>query len=193
MTIAKRSIPSLSAWASSFKALLVSAALCFTVSGNLYAKGINMQKIVLSLCPDATAVEKKTILLSPTEAKEVMKKAHVKLRSKIVRIYLAKKQTKVVCYGIILSRKVRTKKAAVLYMIDSKGTIKNIEIVAFAEPPEFMPKKEWLAQFQRKKDIDSLRIGRKIPTITGATLSARNITEGARVALAIYETVLRKR
>jgi len=36
-----------------------------------------------------------------------------------------------------------------------------------------------------------LTVGKDIPTISGSTLSARSITEAARVARAIYETVLK--
>ena len=36
-----------------------------------------------------------------------------------------------------------------------------------------------------------LRLSKEIPTITGATLSARSVTDGSRVAFAIYNEILK--
>ena len=89
-------------------------------------------------------------------------------------------------------RTLRTKKATVLYAFDAKGRLKFSEIMAFGEPPEFIPHKQWMQLFQDKPNSAMFKIGKDIPTISGATLSARTITEGARVAKAIYNEILRK-
>ena len=78
-------------------------------------------------------------------------------------------------------------------MITPKGEISAIEIVAFNEPPEYMPQHSYLDQFQGKNADDTLRVGKDIPTISGATLSARNVTDGARLALAVFGAVIGKR
>lgn len=192
MTEAKRLILSHWEWASFSKALFISAFLWLMTNISANAKGVDIKEIIRSICPKTTSIEKKTLLLSKEQAKAIMDKAHMKLPSKIVRLYLAKNGTSTLCYGIILSRKVRTKKAAILYMISPEGTIQTIEILAFAEPPEFIPKREWMLQFRGKSISDPLRVGRDIPTITGATLSARNVTDGARLALAIFDIIIRK-
>jgi len=157
----------------------------------LYAKGVDIEAILKGACGSDVSVVKQSLLLSKTQAKAIEGKAHMKLPSKIVRLYLAKKEGETNCYGVVLSRKVRTKKAAVLYMIDPKGTIKAIEILAFGEPPEFQPKAKWLNHLQGKNLNDPLRVGRDVPTVSGATLSARNVTEGARLALAIFDVALK--
>jgi len=76
-------------------------------------------------------------------------------------------------------------------MIDPKGKIKAIEILAFNEPSEFKPKKKWINTLKGKNINDPLRINQDIHTISGATLSARNVAEGARIALAIFDTVIK--
>jgi hypothetical protein len=179
--------PSLSVLASFFKISFIGLIL----SPLLYAKGVDIESIIKGECGSSVKIIKKSMLLTHKQAKAIEAKAHMKLHSKIIRLYLANKEEQTYCYGIVLSRKVRTKKAAVLYMIDPKGIIKAIEILAFTEPPEFQPKEKWISNLKGKKLDDPLRVGRDVPTISGATLSARNITEGARLALAIFDVAIK--
>jgi len=157
----------------------------------LHAKGVDIESIIKGECGSSVTLIKKSMLLTNKQAKAIEAKAHMKLHSKIVRLYLAKRDETTNCYGVVLSRKVRTKKAATLYIIDPKGKLQAIEILAFGEPPEFQSKTQWLNHLQGKTLQSPLRVGRDIPTISGATLSARNVTEGARLALAIFDIALK--
>ncbi len=65
--------------------------------------------------------------------------------------------------------------------------------MAFGEPPEYIPSSIWMGQLQNQKPTAKLTVGKDIPTISGSTLSASSITEGARVARALYEIVLRSK
>lgn len=179
--------PSLLVLASFFKISFIGLIL----SPLLHAKGVDIESIIKGECGSSVTLIKKSMLLTNKQAKAIEAKAHMKLHSKIVRLYLANKEGQTYCYGIVLSRKVRTKKAAVLYMIAQTGTIKAIEILAFTEPPEFKPKEKWINNLKGKNLNDPLRVGRDVPTISGATLSARNVTEGARLALAIFDIAIK--
>jgi Na+-translocating ferredoxin:NAD+ oxidoreductase RnfG subunit len=137
-------------------------------------------------------ISKKNIMLSNIEFKKVQQQARAKLNTKIYRVYLAKKDNKIVGYGILINRKVRSKNAVVLYFI-SKRILQNIEIIAFNEPREYIPTKKWQSQFQNIPTNKMLKLSREIPTITGATLSARSVTDASRVAFAIYNEVIRKK
>ena len=94
-------------------------------------------------------------------------------------------------YGVLITRKMRTKKATVLYVFNKDGKLKFTEIMAFGEPPEFKPNQQWMGQFQDKTSSAVLTMGKDIPTISGATLSARGLSEGARIARAIYLVILK--
>jgi hypothetical protein len=139
------------------------------------------------------SVTKKNLLLTGDQADAAVKMAQVKLGTKIYRTYTAKRKGKVVGYGVLITRKVRQKNAAVLYMIAPGGVINSIEIIAFNEPPEYLPQSAYLKQFEGKKQSSGMRVGKEVPTISGATLSARNITDGARLALAVFHVAIRKR
>lgn len=137
-------------------------------------------------------VEKKNILLSKRDADAVSKAAKMKLPGNIYRLYTARAGAQALGYGVLITDKVRTKNAAVIYLISPEAKIVAIEIVAFNEPPEFIPPSNWLAQFEGKGAKETLRVGKDIPSISGATMSARTLTDNARLALAIYDIALSK-
>lgn len=140
---------------------------------------------------EGTDISKKNILLSRIQAAKIEQDAQVKIDTKIFRFYKAEKEGKVLGYGILVNRKVRSKNAVALYFISIQGILKSIEIIAFNEPIEYMPSSKWNSQFEGISITKMLRLSKEIPTITGATLSARSITGGSRVAFAFYNEVLK--
>ena len=138
--------------------------------------------------PDIT-VKKKNVLLNKSQAAAVSKAARVKLTTRIYRTFTAHKEGVPAGHGILITDKVRTKDAAVLYLISPERKIISIEVVAFNEPPEYIPSETWLSQFEAKSAEDALRVGKDIPAISGATMSARTVTDSARLALAIHRVI----
>jgi hypothetical protein len=140
---------------------------------------------------EKTKIVKKNILLKKEQVKNVQKSAKVKLKSKIFKTFKAINGKKIIGYGIIVNRKVRSKNAVVLYMISKDGVLKSMEIIAFNEPMEYIPSKTWQEQFKEIPTTKKLRLNKDIPTITGATLSAKSIVDGSRIAFAFYDEVLK--
>ena len=138
---------------------------------------------------DAT-ISKKNILLTNDKFQEVQKNAQLKMETKIYRIFTAKKDEKTIGYGVLVSRKVRSNNAVVLYIIEN-DKLKNIDIIAFNEPLEYVPSETWKNQFNDIPTSKHLQLNREIPTITGATLSARSITDGSRLAFSLYNILLK--
>ena len=135
-------------------------------------------------------ITKKNILLSKSRYAHIEKNAKAKLNTKIYRIFTAKKDEKILGYGILINRKVRSKNTVVLYFI-ADDKLLDIEIIAFNEPQEYLPSKTWQSQFQNIETTKMLKLSRNIPTITGATLSARSVTDASRIAFAIYNELLK--
>ncbi|MCH9814737.1 MAG: FMN-binding protein [Epsilonproteobacteria bacterium] len=154
----------------------------------LFAKGnISVEEILKTNFSSDLVIEKKSIILTKKEAQAIQQKARAKLNSKIVRLYNLKKENTLVGYGVLLKRRIRTKNAAVLYMIDNSKKLKSIEILSFSEPREYKPNKKWQAVFTGKSGKDMIISGKDIPTISGATMSARALSDAARIALAVIE------
>ena len=136
-------------------------------------------------------ISKKNILLSKKKYQQIQKNAQVKLTTKIYRIFTALKDGKTLGYGVLINKKVRSKNAVVLYFIKEER-LQGIEIIAFNEPREYLPSKRWSEQFRAISTDKMLQLNRDIPTISGATLSARSITDGSRVAFALYNELLKE-
>ena len=151
----------------------------------------SVDEVIKSSFTGVSTIDPKQIILTKKQFSQVQARAKAAVRTKIYRYYDIKSNTKRLGYAVLISRKVRAKKATVLYAFDNSGTLKFTEIMAFGEPPEYIPSKTWMSQLQNRDDSVILTVGKDIPTISGATLSARSITEGARVARAIYEIILK--
>lgn len=133
----------------------------------------------------AKSVDTQNIILNEAQLQQLSKASQQTIDTKLYRLYIAKNETKTLGYGVLLNKKVRTKTAITLYLISTDGKIKSIEIVAFNEPIEYLPTKTWLDGFDNKSAADTLRLNQDIPTVSGATLSARAVTDGSRIALSL--------
>ena len=151
----------------------------------------SVDEVIKSSFAGVSIIEPKQIILTQKQFSQVQSRAKAAVRTKIYRYYDIKSKSERLGYAVLIARKVRGKKATVLFVFDNAGTLKFTEIMAFGEPPEYIPNKTWMDQLQNQAPSAILTVGKDIPTISGSTLSARSITEAARVARAIYETVLK--
>ena len=69
--------------------------------------------------------------------------------------------------------------------------IERVEILAFSEPPEYIPRGKWYAQLVGRTLDDELDLKRGIKGVTGATLTARATVRAARRILALDEVIFR--
>jgi len=116
----------------------------------------------------------------------------VKLKSKIVPVYIARKNNKIIGYGILHIHKVRTKNEAILISLTPDCKILDVEVIAFYEPSEYIAPKNWLKLFEGKGAQDNLKLRQDIPNITGATLTAQAVADAVRQSVAICEVILKK-
>lgn len=172
------------------KHIFISIFLLLTT--NLMAKMLVSPFDVMKSNYGQTAeITKKNILLKKSQAIKISKDAKAKLDTKIFRVFKATKDGKVLGYGILMNRKVRSKNAVVIYIVSKDSILKGIEIIAFNEPPEYIPSKTWMKQFDNISTDERLVVSKDIPTITGATLSARSLVDSSRIAFAFYDEVLK--
>jgi hypothetical protein len=171
-----------------FFAMLLGVAM---TSGVVAKSKVSVNEVIESSFASVTKVEPKALILTAAQFKQIRSRAKTAMDTKVYRYYNIFSHSKKIGIAVLITRKVRSKKATVLYAFDNKGTLRFSEIMAFGEPPEFIPSKIWMSQLQNQKPTAKLTVGKDIPTISGATLSARTISEGARVARAIYDIVLK--
>jgi len=163
--------------------------IVFTLHAKLLISPYDAMKLHFG---DECDIEKKSLLLTTKEAKAVTQLARVKLKTKIYKTFRASKNGKLLGYGILVLHKVRSKDTAVLSIIAPDGSLKTIETIAFNEPIEYLPSQSWIKVLNNKTLSPSLAVGKDIPSISAATMSARAATNAARIALSIYDVKFKK-
>jgi len=135
-------------------------------------------------------IEVKNLVLTKEQVERIEKLSNTKLGTRLVSWYVAKRGGSIVGYAYVDTHIVRTHPEVVLYTITPEGKIDVVEVLAFNEPLEYMPDENWLKLFKGKELKEgSLRLRRDIPNMTGATLTARAITDSARKVLAMWQVL----
>lgn len=136
--------------------------------------------------PDADSIEKTKIFLTREQISEIESLARAKLDSRLYVIYEGKRGGESLGYAIIDTHHLRTKSETVMFVINPDGTLRQAEILAFFEPPEYMAGDKWVDLFDNKGAGDSMKLGKDIPNITGATITANSLTSSIRRVLAVF-------
>lgn len=144
----------------------------------------------LKLAFPKLTVTRGTVYLTKEQVARAKKLAKVAIPSAVVHPYVAKDEKgKVVGVAWFDTHKVRSKKETVMFVVSPKRTIQRIEVLAFAEPPDYLPRGKWYAQFVGQALGPNLTLKRDIRNVTGATMTAEVTTEAARRVLALHEVV----
>jgi hypothetical protein len=175
---------------SSRRVLALCLALC-ALAARADAKVFYSREEAIALAfPDADRVESQSLLLDDAQAARVEELSRAELETRLVRLYTGYRGQELLGYAFIDVHNVRTLPEAFLIVLDPAGEVSRLRLLAFHEPPEYMPSEKWYAQFHDKTLDASLRVGDDVHGIVGATLSSRATTQGVRRALALYQVVV---
>jgi hypothetical protein len=144
----------------------------------------------LELCfPDCT-IRRGTVFLEEEEVERVEDLSGVKGIRAIAHPYEAfDKEGELVGTAWFDSRKVRSKKQTLMVAADPKGRILRVEVLAFAEPRQYLPPAKWFGQILGKELGPELSLDGEVRNLAGATLSARATVASARLALALQSVL----
>jgi hypothetical protein len=143
----------------------------------------------LALAFPGAAVERRTVYLTGPQRSRIEELAGGELASAIVHPYVATKEGELVGTAYFDSHLVRTLAETVMVVVGPDGSVGRIEVLAFDEPPDYLPRVEWYRQFDGKPLDAELELRRAIRPVVGATLTARATTDAARRALAIHRVL----
>ena len=161
-------------------ALLVVAALGWGAPARADAPAAGKPDPLRAIFPDADRFEAADVILTDDMARRLDELAHSRIPERMVTFYTARRGNEVLGHGVLQSHVVRTKRETLLVAFEPDGRIRRIVVLSFLEPPEYKPSERWLGQFDGKGATDRLAVGDDLAPITGATLSARGVTEHAR-------------
>jgi hypothetical protein len=142
--------------------------------------------------PGNDRIEERVFILTDVQKADVEHRARAPLESQLWTLYVGWKGGEVQGYAVIDSHVVRTLPETFMVVIDPKGALRRVHVLAFNEPPEYMPTERWIGQFGGRALDDELKLGAGIQGITGATLSAQAMTAGVRRALALFAVLVQE-
>lgn len=136
--------------------------------------------------PECT-IERTVVYLTKEQHKEAEKLAALEIDDKIVHPYAARNEKgELVGWAYFDTHRVRTLGETIMIVVDPEERVQRIEVLAFGEPEDYIPKGAWYGQFKGKRLGPELSLKRDIRGVTGATLTARATTDAVRRVLAAH-------
>ncbi len=160
-------------------------------AGKAPAAVLLSQEEALALAFPGARVERRTAYLDGEQIDEVKRLAGpgVEPARAMMPYYLATHEGETVGVAYFDTRRVRAEAATVMYVVDPTGRLARVEVIAFNEPREYLPRPAWLQQFTGRALDKDLALKRGIRGMTGASLTARMVTAGARRILALHTVI----
>ena len=87
------------------------------------------------------------------------------------------------------AHRVRTLPEVLMVVVGTENRIRRVQVLRFAEPPEYRPPDGWLARLVGRALDTELSERRGVDGITGATLTTRAVTGAARRTLSIHQVI----
>ncbi len=138
--------------------------------------------------PDCEIV-RRTVYLTRAQQSDARRRARIPIESLIVYPYLAVREGQIVGVAYFDSHVVRTLDETIMVALDRNGAIRRVELLAFNEPPEYIPPDAWYRLFSGQRLNDRLAVNRDIRGVLGATLTTHSTTDAARRMLAIHHVI----
>ncbi len=150
------------------------------------AGGLPTVEEAVSLAFPGADVERESLFLTEVQLAEVATASGEQGQGAVVTRYTARRHGEVVGWAYLDTHRVRTLPESLMVAVEPDGTVRRVEVVAFREPPEYLPRERWYAQFEGRALDGELDLKRAIRPVTGATLTAVATTAAVRRVLAVH-------
>lgn len=140
--------------------------------------------------PEAKSIKPQFIFLSPAQKKRVQNLAGFEPDTRMFRVFrIFDGEGQSLADAFLDTHILRTHYETILVVIRPGGVVHEIQILGFEEPPDYYPPERWLNLMKGKSLKDDLMVGRAIPNMTGATITATTIVRRVRLLLAVWKVV----
>lgn len=165
--------------------------LLFSVASVCHAQIFYSKTEALELAFGKAPVENLSLFPEDADAAKIQQLAKTKLESGLFTFYVGKEGDKILGYAAIETENVRTKPETVMIVLTPEGELRNVYLLAFHEPPEYMPPERWFESLL-KHPLADLDFGKGVDGISGATLSTHSALNSVRKVMAIYQVMVKK-
>ena len=98
-------------------------------------------------------ITRRTVYLTAAQKERAGKLAGFEVERGIVRPYVATRDGVVVGTAYFDAHRVRTKRETLMIVVDRQRRIQRLELLAFAEPVQYVPNGKWYAQFLANNQV----------------------------------------
>lgn len=134
-------------------------------------------------------IETRTVYLAKDQAARVEQAAGAKLASARVVAYRGLVGDSLVGTAYLDTHTVRSQLETVMIVVTPQGKVGAVEVLAFNEPADYLPPARWLERFDGRVLSKDLKPGLLVPSLSGATLTARAVAASVRRTLALHRAV----
>src|SRR6185436_14735089 len=103
-------------------------------------------------------VERKTAYLTAEQVRRARELSGVEVPSALVTYYLARHAGQPAGTAYFDTHRVRTLPETLMVVVDPQGRVGRVEVIAFREPEEYLPRGAWYAQFRGRGLDRELRL-----------------------------------
>lgn len=141
--------------------------------------------------PAPAAVERRTAFLEEADlsAARTLAGSGVDVDQSVVTYYVASRNGEPIGAAYFDVHRVRTLPVVLMVVVTPDERIERVEILKWAEPPEYRAPPGWLRQIHGQALTGELSLKGAIRNMTGATLTSQAITRAARRVLALHRIV----
>jgi len=137
----------------------------------------------------AAQLQRREHFMTDAQANRVKTLSGTDLQSLWWVVYEARNHGRLEGVAFIDTHRVRTLNETSMVAVKADGTLKRVEVVAFQEPQEYMPREAWMRQLDGKTLDPNLNLNRSIKPLSGATLTARALVDAAKRGLALFQVL----
>lgn len=183
-----RSATSSERWPRALPVLWLAAVLAASPAA---AQTISQEEALRLAFPPGAQVERRTAYLEPVQLAAARKLAgpDVEVKQRVVTYYVAARNGRPEAVAYFDSHRVRTLPEVVMVVVDAESRVQRVEVLKFAEPPEYRAPERWLALLRGKPLGAGLSLRRDLVNLTGATLTAEAVVRATRRVLALHAII----
>lgn len=152
---------------------------------------MTQQEALRLVFPEPAAIERRTAYMAEEEIAKVDLLAETgrPLDRAVVTYYVGRLGDEPLGAAYFDAHRVRTLQEVLMVVVDPDGRVSRIEVLGFAEPPDYMAPDGWLELFSGRALEPGTSTRGDVPILTGATLTSHAVSDAVRLSLALHEVI----
>lgn len=136
---------------------------------------------------DSDVVQSQEKIIDQASSEALEKKLGYALERDAVTFYIGKTGEKIDGYALLDHQIGKSQPITFMTLINPQGQVEQVEVLVYRESQGAEVRYErFLKQYTDKMAQDSLKVGRDVTNISGATMSVRAVTLGVKRALILW-------